>query len=151
MNKQIRSSEFGVRIAEKQDGLSRLALRVPRSAFRIRAGFTLVEMLVTLALLSLIVLALMTVFNSTQKAFRASLTQTDILESGRLAMGLITSDLEAMTPSSSPVNTNVPNFNFYAALANYLTAPPLIQSLTASSQLRTNLLENFFSLSLSFN
>ena len=52
-------------------------------------------MLVTLALLSLIVLALMTVFNSTQKAFRASLTQTDILESGRLAMGLITSDLES--------------------------------------------------------
>ena len=75
-----------------------------------RAAFTLVEMLVTLALLSLIVLALMTVFNSTQKAFRASLTQTDILESGRLAMGLITSDLEAMTPSSSPVNTNRRNF-----------------------------------------
>jgi len=159
MNKQIRSSEFGVRIAEKQDGLSRLALRVPRSAFRIRAGFTLVEMLVTLALLSLIVLALMTVFNSTQKAFRASLTQTDILESGRLAMGLITSDLEAMTPSSSPVNTNSlwnyadnlntnNNFNFYAVLANYFTAPPpLIQSLTASSQLRTNVLEKFFSLS----
>ena len=65
-------------------------------------------MLVTLALLSLIVLALMAVFNSTQKAFRASLTQTDILESGRLAMGLITSDLEAMTPSLSPVNTNLP-------------------------------------------
>ncbi|HXR48221.1 MAG TPA: prepilin-type N-terminal cleavage/methylation domain-containing protein [Candidatus Limnocylindrales bacterium] len=126
------------------------------------AGFTLVEMLVTLALLSLIVLALMTVFNSTQKAFRASLTQTDILESGRLAMGLITSDLEAMTPSSSPVNTNSlwkygnyadnlntnNNFNFYTVLANYLTAPPpLMQSLTASSQLRTNLLESFFSLS----
>ena len=48
-----------------------------------RRAFTLVEMLVTLALLSLIVLALMTVFNSTQNAFRASLTETDILESGR--------------------------------------------------------------------
>ena len=45
-------------------------------------------MLVTLALLSLIVLALMTVFNSTQTAFRASLTQTDILESGRAGDGL---------------------------------------------------------------
>lgn len=130
-------------------------------------GFTLVEMLVTLALLSLIVLALMTVFNSTQKAFRASLTQTDILESGRLAMGLITSDLEAMTPSSSPVNTNNPpippaywyspyiastdpyntnnNFNFYATTNFGYT--PLIQPLTASSQSRTNVLESFFSLS----
>ena len=45
------------------------------------------------------------------------------------------------------LNTNN-NFNFYAVLANYLTAPPpLMQSLTASSQLRTNVLENFFSLS----
>ncbi len=90
-----------------------------------RTAFTMVEMLVTLALLSFIVLALMTVFNSTQKAFRTSLTQTDILESGRLAMGLITSDLEAMTPSSSPINTNSfwnysdpfntnNNINFYA-------------------------------------
>ena len=134
-------------------------------------GFTLVEMLVTLALLSLIVLALMTVFNSTQKAFRASLTQTDILESGRLAMGLITSDLEAMTPSSCPVNTNNPplppaywyppyigytapyatnnNFNFYAS-PYFGYAPliqPLIQPLTASSQSRTNVVESFFSLS----
>jgi len=121
------------------------------------AGFTLVEMLVTLALLSLIVLALMTVFNSTQKAFRASLTQTDILESGRLAMGLIASDLEAMMPSSSPVNTNLPNFlyawdtnenhnfNFYANTNSGYA--PLIQSLTASSAQRTNVLENFFSLS----
>ena len=120
-------------------------------------GFTLVEMLVTLALLSLIVLALMTVFNSTQKAFRASLTQTDILESGRLAMGLIASDLEAMTPSSNPVNTNLPNFlyawdtnenhnfNFYANTNSGYA--PLIQSLTASSAQRTNLLESFFSLS----
>jgi prepilin-type N-terminal cleavage/methylation domain-containing protein len=124
-----------------------------------RTAFTLVEMLVTLALLSLIVLALMTVFNSTQKAFRASLTQTDILESGRLAMDLITSDLEAMTPSSSLVMTNNPlwylpsidngtnndSVNFYADTNSGYT--PLIQSLTASSQSRTNVLENFFSLS----
>ena len=46
-------------------------------------------MLVVMALLSLIVLALMAVFNSTQTAFRASVTQTDILEAGRAAMDLI--------------------------------------------------------------
>jgi len=71
------------------------------STFNPRAGFTMVEILVTMVLLSLIVLALMTVFNSTQKAFRSSLTQTDVLESGRLAMGLMVGDLEAMTPSLS--------------------------------------------------
>jgi len=113
-----------------------------------RSAFTIVEMLVTLALLSLIVLALMTVFNSTQKAFRASLTQTDILESGRLAMGLIASDLATMTPSDSDA------VNFYSAVTNFgsYTLPaspvsPLLQGLTASSQLRTNVLESFFSLS----
>ncbi|HUA37264.1 MAG TPA: prepilin-type N-terminal cleavage/methylation domain-containing protein, partial [Candidatus Sulfopaludibacter sp.] len=115
-----------------------------------RAGFTMVEMLVTLALLSLIVLALMTVFNSTQSAFRASLTQTDILESGRLAMGLITSDLETMTPSLGLGNSNGlyssgSSVNFYANTNSGYA--PLIQALTASSQMRTNVLENFFSLS----
>ena len=100
-------------------------------------------MLVTMVLLSLIVLSLMAVFNSTQNAFRASLTQTDVLESGRLAMSLMTSDLEGMSPSSG---TNYGyGANFYANTNfGYL---PLIQSLTASSQLRTNLLQSFFSLS----
>jgi prepilin-type N-terminal cleavage/methylation domain-containing protein len=115
-----------------------------------RSAFTLVEMLVTLALLSLIVLALMAVFNSTQKAFRASLTQTDILESGRLAMGLLVGDLETMTPSSGLGNSNgLPSLfspvNFYAN-TNF-NCRPLIQSLTASSAQRTNVLENFFILS----
>jgi type II secretory pathway component PulJ len=42
--------------------------------------------LVVVSLLSLIVLALMAVFNSTQRAFRASITQTDVLEGGRATM-----------------------------------------------------------------
>ncbi len=70
----------------------------------------MVEILVTMVLLSIIVLALMTVFNSTQKAFRSSLTQTDVLESGRLAMGLMVGDLEGMTPSLSPSNAIVNSF-----------------------------------------
>jgi hypothetical protein len=125
----------------------------------------MVEILVTMVLLSLIVLALMTVFNSTQKAFRASLTQTDFLESGRLAMGLITSDLEGMAPSSEPVNTNnsfwfVPsndpyntnnNVNFFAAATSFASPPsPLYQSLIGANNpgtMRMNVLESFFSLS----
>ena len=52
------------------------------SAFACSA-FTLIEVLVVVVLMSLIILALMAVFNSTQTAFRASLTQTDVLEGGR--------------------------------------------------------------------
>jgi hypothetical protein len=125
----------------------------------------MVEILVTMVLLSLIVLALMTVFNSTQKAFRASLTQTDFLESGRLAMGLITADLEGMTPSLNTINTNnsfwyLPgndpnntnnNVNFYAAVTSFASPPsPLYQSLIGANNpgtMRTNVLESFFSLS----
>jgi len=112
-------------------------------------GFTLVEVLMAMVLLSLIVLALMAVFNSTQNAFRASLTQTDVLESGRLTMGLMTSDLEAMTPS---LDTNFGTMNFSSAVITYLSPlSPLPQGLTANGQpntpQRTNVLENFFSLS----
>ncbi len=124
-------------------------------------AFTLVEMLVTMVLLSLIVLALMAVFNSTQNAFRTSLTQTDMLESGRNVMGLIASDLETMTPSDSPLNitnffnssdpyNNNNNVNFFAEVVTFSSPPsPLYQSLVGVSNpniLRTNVLETFFSL-----
>lgn len=46
-------------------------------------GFSLIEILVVITLLSLIVVALMAVFNSTQTAFRSSVTQTDVLEGGQ--------------------------------------------------------------------
>ena len=74
-----------------------LVIRHP--SFVIRCAFTLVEVMVVMALLSLIVIALMGVFSSTQAAFRASVTQTDVLEGGRAAMDLIAGDLRAMTPS----------------------------------------------------
>ena len=41
----------------------------------------------------------MAVFNSTQTAFRASVTQTDVLEGGRAAMDMIAGDLREMAPS----------------------------------------------------
>jgi type II secretory pathway pseudopilin PulG len=113
-------------------------------------AFTLIEILVVVVLMALIVLALMAVFSSTQAAFRASITQTDVLEGGRSVMGLIKSDLEPMTPSFGNSNSLVGVYNglvpvnFYANTnAGYV---PLIQTLTASpdNQQRTNVLEQFF-------
>jgi Tfp pilus assembly protein PilV len=98
-----------------------------------KRAFTLVEILVVVVLMALIVLALMAVFSSTQAAFRASITQTDVLEGGRSVMGLIKSDLEPMTPSF----LNAPNF--YAAVSNSFTQP-----LTGSSASRANVLEDVF-------
>ena len=60
--------------------------------------------MVVMTLLSLIVLVLMAVFNSTQSAFRASVTQAGVLESGRAAMDLMAADLRAMSPSLGASN-----------------------------------------------
>ena len=67
--------------------------------------------MVVMVLLSLIVLALMAVFNSTQTAFRAGVTQTDVLEGGRATMDLMASDLRNMAPSLGASSGAV---NFYA-------------------------------------
>jgi type II secretory pathway pseudopilin PulG len=129
----------------------RSALKLRRrsnAALPVLAAFTLIEVMVVMVLLSLIIIALMTVFNSTQAAFRASVTQTDVLESGRAAMDLITDDLRAMSPSmdSSNRNTLYGTVNFYAG-TNYYENPPLIQSLVASTGSRTNVQQDIFILS----
>ena len=113
-------------------------------AFGIRHAFTLVEVLVVMTLLSLIVLVLMAVFNSTQSAFRASVTQAGVLESGRAAMDLMAGDVRAMAPSLGASNGAV---NFSAVVPSGYV--PLVQPLVASSppQSRTNVQENLFILS----
>ena len=124
--------------------------RVTCHASRVtRAAFSLVEVLLAMTLLSLIVLALMAVFNSTQTAFRASVTQTDVLEGGRAAMDMMTADLRQLTPSLGGSNEFFNGYysqepvNFYV---NTNSNQPLIQPLLASpdNQQRTNVLEDFF-------
>jgi type II secretory pathway pseudopilin PulG len=112
--------------------------------FNYRPAFSLIEVLVVVSLLSLIVLALMAVFTSTQRAFRASITQTDVLEGGRATMELMAADLRTLTPSDvgNAVNFSVltnQNNNYY----------PLIQNLpgSISGAQRVNLLNYFFMLS----
>jgi type II secretory pathway pseudopilin PulG len=110
------------------------------AALRHLVGFSLVEVLLVITLLSLIVLALMAVFDSTQRAFRASVTQTDVLEGGRMTMDLMATDMRSLSPSgglsNGPVNFSVlPNYTFYT---------PLVQTLPGSTVQRTNLLNYFF-------
>ncbi len=116
------------------------------STFNTLLAFSLVEVLLTVTLLSFIILALMNVFSSTQQAFRASVTQTDVLEGGRAAMQMIADDLRGLTPGrgtnglARPL-TNKGPYNFYYVASAY---PPLVQSLPASTGLRTNFLSYFF-------
>ena len=108
-------------------------------------AFTLIEVMVAMALLALIVIALMAVFTTTQNAFRASITQTDVLEGGRATMDLMAGDLGKMAASDGFSNTTV---NFRVNYNNNYQS--LNQSLIGVNNLstqRTNILENFFILS----
>lgn len=126
---------------------------MPRAP-RLASAFTLVEVIVVMALLILIVTALMTVFSNTQRAFRSSITQSDILENGRATMELMAADLRGMTPSyglSIGTNNALTNgfayypLNFFAT-NNFVNYEPLIQPLVGSDNnvQRTNLLDYFF-------
>lgn len=119
------------------------------------AAFSIVELLVAMTLLTLIVLVLMAVFSSTQRAFRASVTQTDVLEGGRSTMELITADFRNMVPCGGVSNYFGTNLTVYYGGVNfavtnnspYLNAySPLQQSLVAATDgaARTNLLQYFF-------
>ncbi|HSY19099.1 MAG TPA: prepilin-type N-terminal cleavage/methylation domain-containing protein [Candidatus Acidoferrales bacterium] len=122
---------------------------------RPHSAFSLVEVLIVITLLALIVLALMDVFSSTQRAFRASVTQVDVLEGSRAAMELITADLRKMTAGGGStnqprdVNLSVVANGFAYAAPTYTTATytPLVQFLPGSTGIngnRVNLLEYFF-------
>lgn len=129
----------GARLCEPQLAWNGHAAAGHRPALR---AFSLVEVLVVVSLMSLIVLALMAVFTSTQRAFRASVTQSDVLEGSRAAMELMAADLRAMTPSAGVSNITTGSVNFFvAANSSYL---PLTQTLPGSSLSRTNVLNYFF-------
>ena len=60
-------------------------------------AFSLIEILVTVAILSVIILGLVAMFNQTRRAFTSSMTQVDVLESGRSAADLLSRELEQVS------------------------------------------------------
>lgn len=89
-------------------------------------AFSLVEILTVVALLTFIILGLVAMFNQTRRAFMSSMTQVDVLGSGRMAADLIAREVEQVA-STSPTGTNV-EFNFWVqGMAGYTT--PLVQPL----------------------
>ncbi len=108
----------------------------PAGRDRRARGFTLIEILVVVTLLSIIVLGLLTMFTQTQKAFRTGLTQADVLQSGRVVSDMILRELEQITPTH---RYSTVNFDAW-----YPNLRPLEQALPGSSNKRTNMLEDLF-------
>ena len=124
-----------------------------RYHFSVRQGaFTLIEIMITIGLLSFIVLGLLAMFNQTQKAFKAGMTQTDILESGRATMDLLVREMQEMKPSGYPLSrlngTWIAATNFFVEGTPGFDDPnlnkPLLQELTDNYYPRTNLVQRFF-------
>jgi prepilin-type N-terminal cleavage/methylation domain-containing protein len=118
--------------------MSAVRHRRGRSRAGERRGFTVVELLVAVSVLTLIVVVLYKIFDQTQKAMRSNSAQVDVSEGGRAAMELIARDFEQMTVA--PVAGSL---NFYVGLPG----TPFIQPLVPPTQLRTNFLQELFFLS----
>jgi prepilin-type N-terminal cleavage/methylation domain-containing protein len=100
-------------------------------------GFTLIEILLSVTIMTVIIVSLYAVFDHTQKALRGSMRQVDVLEAGRAAMDLMTRELEQMSASNE---TNVANL-----FVQFSAARPFLQDLPRDK--RTNFLQDFFFLS----
>ncbi len=127
---------MGVVLAAAVLGRERLAAR-PASRDACSA-FSLLEIMVAVSLLVVIMLGLLAMFTQTQKAFRAGMTQVDVLEGGRAAADLISRELEQLTPAYTWAT------NFYVRVQ---PAPysPLLQPLPGfGNVVRTNVLEDVF-------
>jgi len=115
-----------------------------------RAGFSLIEILVTLGLLSFIILGLLAMFIQTQKAFRGSMKQTDVLGAGRAIMDMFGRELAQMTPSQMARTTNF----LVEVEQKTFGQPPLFQGLPGTGPVggpqvqRTNVVQQFFFLTL---
>ncbi|MHB8522663.1 MAG: PilW family protein [Limisphaerales bacterium] len=106
-----------------------------------RGGFTVLELLLAVSMMSLVVIALFSVFNQTQKALLGSVAQTDVLEAGRAAMDLMVNDLQQTAPSGLDHGPGL-----WSRLSP--TDSPLVQLLVGGDA-RTNFLNEFFFLTRS--
>ncbi|MBN8246958.1 MAG: prepilin-type N-terminal cleavage/methylation domain-containing protein [Verrucomicrobia bacterium] len=71
---------------------------------RASRGFSLLEMLIGIGILSVVVLALYSLFDQTQKALRANVNQVDVSEGGRAVLEMLVRDVSRA--SASGINTN---------------------------------------------
>ena len=85
--------------------ISNSEFRIQNSELR-TTGFSVIEMLVAVSIMTVIVFALYSIFNRTQLAMRGSMTQADISETGRATMDLIARDVEKLAPTRMDGVTN---------------------------------------------
>lgn len=105
-----------------------------------RGGFSVVEVVVVVGLMSFIVLGLVMMFSQTQRAYKLGTSQVDVLEGGRATIDMIGRELSVITPSRISGTEN-----FYADLP---FDPPITQILPGLPAVtRTNAIYDLYFLS----
>ena len=94
-------------------------------------AFSLLEIMVAVAILTIIMIGLLAMFYQTQRAFVSGATQSDVLDGGRTTMELITRDLQELYPT---------RINWVTNFAAVDAAPSFVQPLPGGD-LRTNVLQ----------
>jgi len=83
-----------------------------------RAGLTILEMLVSTAMLSLIVVGLTAALIQTQKAFKTAIRQNTVTDAGRSIVEMISGDLRQMSDAGNTNFFNAHVFNFWWGAPN---------------------------------
>ena len=111
----------------------------------------MIEIMVVVGLLSIIVLGLMAMFNQTQRAFRLGMSQTDVLESGRMAGEILTREIAQTTPSyldwTNGLTFQQQHDNYWLSAAPNFCAQAVnvgYQTLPGSTAVRTNIMDDVF-------
>lgn len=99
-------------------------------------AFSLVELLVSVGLLSIVILALYAMFDQTQRALRGSVGQVDVLEGSRSAMDSVRRDLEQARPAGVVDGPHL--------VTRVSAAPSLILDQSALFQEHQPVLQEFF-------
>jgi hypothetical protein len=147
LNSQLRASE-----AEHCHSQPSTLNPQPQTHSAFRAAFSLIEIMITVGLLSFIILGLLAMFNQVQRAFRSSMTQVDVLESGRAVTDMLARELEQVYPTQLPNTAGGLWATNFLAVVNPEFINPLLQILPGTSDLtgpnqgpyRTNIIQTIF-------
>lgn len=114
----------------------------PNRPSHLRRGFTVLELMLSVAIMTVIVIALYTVFDVTQKALRSTISQVDALEGSRAASDLLVRDIE----SAAPVQVANTNWTSFSAFLNPFAIPVNLEGLKKGSGtvLQTAMQDVFF-------
>jgi prepilin-type N-terminal cleavage/methylation domain-containing protein len=116
-------------------------------------GFSLIEVLLAVSIMSVIVFGLFSMFNQTQKALLATSKQVDILGSGRAAIEVLVEDIQKAEAPGLPVfsleSISAQRPHMQGTIDRAYNYRPVVQKLVDNYTVRTNLLQSVFFLTRS--